>query len=169
MITIGLSEIKVAPAAPNGTMPQESAMTKIGKTYKDTAKISQEQAEVTEHFEEGRSAPEVLKKNKKIPKLTFSIMDADIDARVAYIGGTKVPKGSGGKTKWAFDGNEPVENKAILVKSEQGLNFEIPNADIEAVIDADMSAKGIFLVNFTVTPCAVATGKALRAYDPKET
>lgn len=169
MITIGLSEIKVAPAAPNGTMPQESAMTKIGKTYKDTAKISQDQAEVTEHFEEGRSAPEVLKKNKKIPKLTFSIMDADIDALVAYIGGTKVPKGSGGKTKWAFDGNEPVENKAILVKSEQGLNFEIPNADIEAVIDADMSAKGIFLVNFTVTPCAVATGKALRAYDPKET
>lgn len=169
MITIGLAEIKVAPAAPNGAMPQESAMTKIGKTYKDTAKISQEQAEVTEHFEEGCSAPEVLKKNKKIPKLTFSVMDADIDALVAYIGGTKVPKGSGGKTKWAFDGNESVENKAILVKTEQGLCFEIPNADIEAVIDADMSAKGIFLVNFTVTPCAVTTGKALRAYDPKET
>jgi len=55
-----------------------------------------------------------------------------------------------------------VANKSILVESEQGLNFEIPNADIEAVINADMSAKGIFLVDFTVTPMAVSAGKAIR-------
>lgn len=166
MITLGLSEILVGTAAPNGTMP--SAMQKIGKTYKDTAKLNQDAAEVTEHFEEGRSAPEVRKKSKKIPKLTFSIMDADIDALVAYVGGTKVEKSGGNKTKWAFDGSETVENRAILVKPEQGLYIEIPNADIEAVINADMSAKGIFLVDFTVTPLAVTEGKAIRSYNPKE-
>ena len=95
-------------------------------------------------------------------------MDADIDALVAYIGGSKVQKTGTEKTKWAFDGSETVENRSILVKSEQGLYFEAPNADIEAVINADMSAKGIFLVDFTVTPLAVTAGKALRAYDPKE-
>lgn len=168
MITLGLSEILVGAAAPNGTMPAASSLKKIGKTYKDTAKFSQESAEVTEHFEEGCSAPEVRKKSKKIPKFTFSIMDADIDALVAYIGGTKINKTTTEKTKWAFDGSEAVENRAILIKSEQGLCFEIPNADIEAVINADMSAKGIFLVDFTVTPLSVTTGKALRAYDPKE-
>ena len=168
MITLGLSEILVGTASPNGTMPQESALKKLGKTYKDTAKLSQETSEVTEHYEEGRAAPEVRKKSKKLPKLTFSIMDADIDVLVAYVGGTKVNKSGNSKTKWAFDGSEEVENRAILVKSEQGLFFEIPNADIEAVINADMSAKGIFLVEFTVTPLAVKDGKALRAYDPKE-
>ena len=168
MITLGLSEILVGQASSNGTMPQESAMKKLGKTYKDTAKLSQETSEVTEHYEEGRAAPEVRKKSKKLPKLTFSIMDADIDVLVAYVGGTKVNKSGNSKTKWAFDGSEDVENRAILVKSEQGLFFEIPNADIEAVINADMSAKGIFLVEFTVTPLAVKDGKALRAYDPKE-
>ena len=168
MITLGLSEILVGTASPNGTMPQESALKKLGKTYKDTAKLSQETSEVTEHYEEGRAAPEVRKKSKKLPKLTFSIMDADIDVLVAYVGGTKVNKSGTNKTKWAFDGSEEVENRAILVKSEQGLFFEIPNADIEAVINADMSAKGIFLVEFTVTPLAVKDGKALRAYDPKE-
>lgn len=168
MITLGLSEILVGTASPNGTMPQESALKKLGKTYKDTAKLSQETSEVTEHYEEGRAAPEVRKKSKKLPKLTFSIMDADIDVLVAYVGGTKVNKSGNSKTKWAFDGSEDVENRAILVKSEQGLFFEIPNADIEAVINADMSAKGIFLVEFTVTPLAVKDGKALRAYDPKE-
>ena len=168
MVTLGLAEILVGTASVAGTMPAENAMTKLGKTYKDTAKFSQEASEVTEHFEEGRAAPEVRKKSKKIPKLTFSIMDADIDALVKYVGGTKVSKSGSEKTRWAFDGSEQVENRAILVKTEQGLYFEMPNADIEAVVNADMSAKGIFLVEFTVTPLAVNDGKALRAYDPKE-
>ena len=168
MITLGLSEILVGKASEDGTMPAESEMKKLGKTYKDTAKINQEASEVTEHFEEGRATPEVRKKSKKIPKLTFSIMDADIDALVKYVGGTKVDKSGNSKTRWAFDGSEQVENCSILVKSEQGLHFEIPNGDIEAVINADMSAKGIFLVEFTVTPLAVKEGKAIRAYNPKE-
>ena len=168
MVTLGLAEILVGTASEAGTMPAEGAMTKLGKTYKDSAKFRQEASEVTEHFEEGRAAPEVRKKSRKIPKLTFSIMDADIDALVKYVGGTKVNKSGSTKTLWAFDGSELVDNRAILVKTEQGLYFEMPNADIEAVVNADMSAKGIFLVEFTVTPLAVKDGKALRAYDPKE-
>ena len=158
LITLGLAQIKVGEAAPNGTMP--TTLTKIGKTYKDTAKIGQDAAEVTEHFEEGKSAPEVRKKQKKIPKLTFSMMDADVQALIDYIGGTNV--GTELAPKWGFDGDEIVANKAIFVETEQGLNFEIPNGDIEAVINADMSAKGIFLVEFTVTPLAVTSGKAIR-------
>lgn len=154
LITLGLSQIKVGEAAPNGTMPTE--LTKIGKTYKDTCKIGQDAADVTEHFEEGKAAPEVRKKSRKIPKLTFSLMDADAQMLADYVGGEVV----GGK--WAYDGDELVAEKAILVETEQGLNFEIPNGDIEAVINADMSAKGIFLVDFTVTPLAVEAGKAIR-------
>ena len=158
LITLGLCQIKVGTAATNGTMPAELA--KIGKTYKDTAKIAQDAADVTEHFEEGKSAPEVRKKQKKIPKLTFSMMDADVQALIDYIGGTNV--GTELAPKWGFDGDEIVANKAIFVETEQGLDFEIPNGDIEAVINADMSAKGIFLVEFTVTPLAVTAGKAIR-------
>ena len=157
-LTIGLAQIKVGTAAANGTMP--TSLTKIGKTYKDTCKMSQDAAEVTEHFEEGMAAPEYRKKTRKIPKLTFSIMDADAKMLAEYVGGTAT--GAAGKETWAYDGNEVVANKALLIETEQGLNFEIPNADIEAVINADMSAKGIFLVDFTVTPLAVTAGKALR-------
>lgn len=168
MITLGLSEILVGEAAPNGVMPDVSDMDKIGKTYRDTAKISQDAAEVTEHFEEGNAVPVVRKVSRKAPKLTFSVMDADIDTLVKYVGGSKVNKTGSEKTKWAFDGSETVANRSILVKSEQGLWFEMPNADVEAVINADMSAKGVFLVEFTVTPLAVSAGKAIRAYDPNE-
>ncbi len=154
LITLGLSQIKVGEAAPSGTMPD--TLTKIGKTYRDTCKIGQDAADVTEHFEEGKSAPEVRKKTRKIPALTFSLMDADVQMLADYVGGEVV----GGN--WIYDGDEVVANRAILVETEQGLNFEIPNGDIEAVINADVSAKGIFLVDFTVTPMAVASGKAIR-------
>lgn len=158
LITLGLSQIKVGAAAANGTMPAQ--LTKIGKTYKDTCKIAQDAAEVTEHYEEGKAAPEVRKKSKKIPVLTFSIMDADVQFLIDYIGGENV--GTTDAPKWGYSGDEIVANKAVKVESEQGLDFEIPNGDIEAVINADMSAKGIFLVDFTVTPCAVTSGKAIR-------
>lgn len=168
LITLGLCQIKVGEAAPTGTMP--SALTKIGKTYKDTAKIAQDAADVTEHFEEGKAAPEIRKKARKIPKLTFSLMDADAQMLADYVGGTCTTTGSGESEKksWAYDGDEVVVNKALFIETEQGLDFEIPNGDIEAVINADMSAKGIFLVDFTVTPLAVAAGKALRGV-PKKT
>lgn len=154
LITLGLCQIMVGTADTAGTMPTD--MAKIGKTYKDTCKIAQEAAEVTEHFEEGVAAPEVRKKTRKIPKLTFSIMDANVDDLVAYVGGENIDGA------WGYNGDEVVANKAIRVETEKGLDFDIPNADIEAVINADMSAKGIFLVDFTVTPMAVTSGKALK-------
>lgn len=162
LITLGLCEIQVGEASAKGTMP--TTLNKIGKTYKDTCKIAQDAADVTEHYEEGMAAPEVRKKARKIPRLTFSIMDANVDDLVAYVGGEKI-----NDANWGYDGNEVVANKAIFVKTEQGLDFEIPNGDIEAVINADMSAKGIFLVDFTVTPMAVEAGKALRGIPKKTT
>lgn len=157
LITLGLCEIQVGEASVAGTMPV--SLAKIGKTYKDTCKIAQDRADVTEHYEEGKAAPDVRKKSRKMPILTFSIMDACVQDLVDYVGGENV----GSETPaWGYDGDEVVANRAIKVKTEQGLDFEIPNGDIEAVINADMSAKGIFLVDFTVTPCAVAAGKALR-------
>ena len=159
-ITIGLSKISVGTAATDGTMPTELA--KIGKVYKDSCKIAQDAADVTEHYEEGKSAPEVRKKSKKIPKVTFSLMDCDPVALAKYIGGEIVNTNG-----WGFNGDEITANVAMKIESEQGLDFCIPNADVEAVINADMSAKGIFLVDFTVTPCAVTTGKAISAIPKK--
>ena len=158
LITLGLCEIQVGEASAAGTMPV--SLAKIGKTYKDTCKIAQDSADVTEHYEEGKAAPEVRKKSRKMPILTFSIMDASVQDLVDYVGGANV--GEHDAPVWGYDGDEVVANRAIKVVTEQGLDFEIPNGDIEAVINADMSAKGIFLVDFTVTPCAVESGKALR-------
>ena len=157
LITFGLSEIQVGAAAANGTMP--GSMAKIGMTYKDTCKLNQDKADVTEHFEEGKSSPAVRIKDKKIPVLTFSIMNPDPQFLADYVGGT-ITAG-----RWGFDGTEVVANRAIKAISTQGMVIDIPNADVEAIINAEMSKKGIFLVEFTVTPLAVTAGKPIQAYD----
>lgn len=156
LITLGLAQVLVGEASTSGTMPTE--LSKIGKVYKGTCKVTQDAAEVTEHFEEGKSAPEIRKKSKKIPTLAFSLMDCDAAALIKYIGGEAVDTNG-----WGFNGDELNANVAIKVVSEQGFDFNIPNADVEAVINADMSSSGIFLVEFTVTPCAVTAGKAITA------
>jgi hypothetical protein len=95
-----------------------------------------------------------------MPVLTFSMMDPDEQALADYIGGAIADDG-----KWGFDGTEVVANKAIRVKTEEGLWIDIPNADIEAVINATLSKKGLFLIDFTITPMAVDAGKPIYSYD----
>ena len=165
--TLGLCEIKVGTVdSSTGEMP--TTLAKLGKTYKDTAKITQNASDVTEHYEEGKAAPEIRKKAKKIPVLEFSIMDADADVLADYVGGTAVAGTGSAPKSWHFDGDEIVANKAIKVVTEQGFDIDIPNGDIEATIDADLSAKGIFLVKFVVTPCATGvTGKKAFRCVPK--
>lgn len=164
-ITLGLSQINVAEGRRDGTKPAAGELKKIGKTYKNTCKISQEKSEKTEHYEEGRIAPEVSKKTKKMPTLAFSIMDPDLTFLKDYLGGEIT--GEGDDEEWGFEGTEIVENRYVEVIPEQGLIFTIPNGDIEATVNGDMSSQGIFLVDFVVTPQAVDVGKPIRAKKKK--
>lgn len=157
LVTLGLTEILIGTAATGGTMP--GSLTKVGKTYKDSCKLTQDASDVTEHFEEGRTAPVVRRKTKKMPKLVFQLMDADATLLGSLIGGS-VTNGV-----WGFDGTVDAANKAVRVKSEQGLWIDIPNGDIEAVVNAEFSDKGIFLLDVTVTPLAVTSGSPILAYD----
>ena len=55
VITIGLSEIMVGTASPEGNMPEE--LKKIGKTDKDSGKFAHDTSDVTEHYEECYATP----------------------------------------------------------------------------------------------------------------
>ena len=114
MITLGLTHIEVGVASEVGVMP--AVMNKIGRTYEDTCKFTQEASEIMEHREEGKAVPVVRTKNKKIPVLTFSIMDPDVQTLIDYVGGSDV--GTAGQVKWGFNGEEVIPNKAIRLKNK---------------------------------------------------
>ena len=108
-ITLGLSEIQVGEIGSDGS--EATTYKKIGKTYQNTCKLTQDSAEVTEHYEEGQSAPEVRKKKKKVPILTFSIMDPDPAFLSAYLGGTV--EGDGDEAVWSW-GDTDVDIEASV-------------------------------------------------------
>lgn len=168
VITIGLAQILVGEASAAGVMPTQ--LTKLGLTYKDTCRFVQESGEVTEHFEEGNPTPIIRYVEQKTPKLVFSIMDSNPEVLADFVGGKIANIGSSGNQvkTWQFNGNEQVKPKAIKVESKQGLFIEMPNASIDAHINAEFSAKGIFLIEFEVTPLSVTEGGAVRAYVPKK-
>jgi hypothetical protein len=148
VISLGLTEIQVGAIAADGG--EATTYTKIGKTYEKTCKLAQDKSDTQEFYEEGRSVPEVRTKKKKVPILTFSIMDPDPTFLKAYLGGTT--SGTGDDMEWSWgDADEYIE-ASIRAIPEMGLVYTIPRADIEAVINAEMSSQGIHLVDFTVTP-----------------
>ena len=164
LITVGLAEIKVGAAASSPRLFRRLVVYVFSRWFDKRFNTSTPQqlnrpeaSEVTEHFEEGHAAPVYSKRTKKIPKSTFQLCDVDPDMLAKYVGGT-VNSGT-----WEFNGNELTANVALEIIPEQGMIFQIPNASVEAVINSDMSSKGIFLVDFTVTPLAVDTGGAIRA------
>jgi hypothetical protein len=148
LISLGLSEIQVGQIEADGG--EATSYTKIGKTYQNTCKLQQETGDVTEHYEEGQAAPEVRKKKKKVPVLTFSIMDPDPTFLKAYLGGTTT--GTGDDMEWSWSDTAEEIEASIRAIPEVGLVYTIPRGDIEAVLNADMSSQGINLVDFTVTP-----------------
>lgn len=148
LISLGLSEIQVGKIAADGG--EATDYSKIGKTYQNTCKLQQETADVTEHYEEGQAAPEVRKKKKKVPVLTFSIMDPDPTFLKEYLGGTVA--GTGDDMEWSWSDTDEEIEASVRAIPEVGLVYTIPRADIEAVLNADMSSQGINLVDFTVTP-----------------
>lgn len=148
LISLGLSEIQVGQIEADGG--EATSYTKIGKTYQNTCKLQQETGDVTEHYEEGQAAPEVRKKKKKVPVLTFSIMDPDPTFLEAYLGGTTT--GTGDDMEWSWSDTAEEIEASIRAIPEVGLVYTIPRGDIEAVLNADMSSQGINLVDFTVTP-----------------
>lgn len=136
LFTYGLAEIQFEGA-------------KVGMTYKDTAKMTQDDPEVTEHFEEGKASPAVSIDTKKIPKLEFAIMNPDAQFLQTHLGGTY---DSATKT-WSFDGSEVVADGEWVVLPKKGFeSITINKGKAVAKIDFDISDKGILLIRFVVTP-----------------
>lgn len=169
MITLGLSKIVVADPIDMSAVTDKAGVLaalkkatnpkKIGKTYKDSCNINQDKADSTDHYEEGKSAPEVHKKQRKIPTLTFQIMNPTPLHVATYVGGDVQTDGNG----WGTDGSETVENKTVIAVTEQGLCFVVPKADIDATLTGALSSTGIVLTDFTVTPLATKA-KAFYAF-----
>ena len=128
---------------------------KVGMVYRDTAKIQQENPEVTEFYEEGKATPALSLSQGKTPKLTFSIMNPDAEFLQTHVGGTY----DAPTKKWSFDGTEVVSDGKWDVTTKKGLDILIPKGKATAKINFDISDKSLLLVDFEVTPIDPGTAE----------
>lgn len=164
MYTYGLSQISVGDLdlTPDGVFPT-TGFTKIGETYQDSCKSSQDDPEVTEFFEEGKAIPAVSTEKKKPIVFSFSLMNPDPQMLSTYLGGSYTAADATYGSKWGWDGSEAVANKGVLIEPKAGMKIYIPNGKIQAKLNAELSSKSLVLVDFTVTPQGVTSGKAIYA------
>ena len=143
LFTYGLAEIQF-----NGV--------KVGMTYRDTARMTQDDPEVTDHFEEGMANPAVSVETKRIPRLEFAVMNPDAQFLQTHLGGTY---DSTTKT-WSFDGSETVADGEWTVLPKKGFeSITINKGKANAKLDFDISDKGLLLVRFVITPLDPGDGK----------
>ena len=131
MITLGLSEIAIGDAELDGAMG--TTLAPLGKTYRDTCKITQEDGEETEiNSEEDDDPVYVISRPGKI-KIDFSILDPEVDTLVATLGGTKV--GSGAAAVWQAPDSMPEVEKSIEITPKIGMKLSIPRVKMNCKID----------------------------------
>lgn len=159
-ITIGLAEVQAGKASKVGFMPED--LQKIGRVLEDSCKITEDEPEKTEFFEENNPIAVASFVKKKGVKVEMKLIVDSLDILTKTIGG-KIEDTDGGK-RWIYDSNS-AESVAmrIISATKGGLVFNIPNASISGKLESDLSAKGILTVTLTATPQAVDTDESFFA------
>ncbi len=156
--TYGLKGIYVGTADPStGAVPAMANLTKLGEVYQETCNFNQDDPEITEHREEGVAAPKVVQQSKTLPYITLSLMDPSAAVLASVFGGT--PSGD----NWGINGDEADVVKSVRLVTKVGLDFGFPNALLTAKMNTTtIGDKTIVLVDVTIRPQAVASGKAFQ-------
>jgi hypothetical protein len=149
----GLTEIKVGTAALDGTEP--ATLTKIGKVYKESLEIVQDDPEITEFFEEGQLFPEDSTEEGK-PIYLKGELFAD-DTTLPLIGGA-VTSGD-----WEINESKTTTQYVKFI-TKQGKDFHAPNCKIIAKLLGKLTGKDVVRVGVIFKPQAVTSpAKAFRA------
>ncbi|MDD4820516.1 MAG: hypothetical protein PHD21_06760 [Flavobacteriales bacterium] len=147
--TFGLSSIKVGACGANGAMG--TVLEVLGKTYKDSCKLTQADPEVTEHYSEESDDPEVtVSKSGKIT-LAASIMNPSLQVMQKLFGGTVVEASSTVAERWNAPDVMEAKEMSIEITPTKGFKCEIPRASVVAKVNGTYARTGIFLIDITAT------------------
>lgn len=162
-IIIGLQEVKVGTAAPDGSLTGLTSATKLFKVYQNSCTISTDDPDITEFYEENKSVPEETIETKKSPVISLKVMDVSPENVKLLIGGDTVDT-----TGVGFDGSEAVDNKLLHFVTLKGSDIIVPNAKIVGKLDGELSKKELMAIDVKIYPQAVSgTGNKPFVMKPK--
>lgn len=144
--SIGISTLKIGAIAGDGGMG--TTLAAVGVTYRDSAELVQDDADVTPiECEESDDPTEVIEKlgNRT---LRWSIMDYKPATLVKVLGGTVTGAGTSvDPFVWNAPTTSPNIEQSIEIVSKTGFKIEIPRAKVMAKLNAKLVKNGVALVD----------------------
>ena len=117
-ITYGVEKFEVADIDEATGLP--TAFADIGKVYKDTASMQEDDPTITEHYSELNDDPELILKQKGNTTLKLSLMEFTISTFEEYFGGTVVVDAFTGTATWHKPRSMPNVEKAFRITTQEG-------------------------------------------------
>jgi len=133
--TMGLKSIKVGDIAVDGGMG--TTLAALGTTYLGTAKLTQDDAEITEHNCEELDDPIETSVVAGKTVLEFAITDFTPATLVKVLGGEVT--GTGDAAKWEKPTTDPTTEQSIEIITKKNVIVQIPRARIEAKLEMDLT------------------------------
>lgn len=146
IVTNGLVGIKLGDLAADGG--PATTLVKLGNTMQDSCSLIDADPESTDFFAEEFDLPMFSKNKQGARKLSFQIMDPDVDVLAKVFGGTV----TGTTTKvWNAPVKMPTIEQTVEITMESGFDkLTINRGSVTAKINSQIGKKNIFLVDITV-------------------
>jgi len=148
--SIGITSIEIGPIGATGAMGTTLAV--LGKTYKDSAELMQDDPTLTDIESEEDDDPIETIMQKGKTTLKFSIMDYTPETLVKVLGGTVT--GTAPNTVWEAPATAEDIQRSVKVTTKTGIVMSIVRAQIIAKLNAKLSKTGVALVDIQ---CRVMT------------
>lgn len=142
---LGLDKIEVGDIEADGDV--STSFAQLGVTYRDTADLTQDDPEVTEHNSEENDEPEEVIMTKGKTSIKWSIVNAAPNTLAEVLGGNVT--GVAPDEVWEAPSTAQDIEKSIKITPKRGKVITIPRAKIQAKINYKLARTGIFLVEIT--------------------
>lgn len=140
---VGLKDLKMGPQAADGGMGTN--LVSVGKVYKETASIIDEDGTVTKHFAENDRYPFLTVYEAAGTTIKFTLTDVAPDKLKEFFGGEVESATKAWKSPMASFSCE----RSLSLETVMGLTVDVPNAFIYAKLNWNLAQKEIAKVEVT--------------------
>lgn len=140
---VGLKDLKIGAQAANGGM--STTLTSVGKVYKETASIIDEDGAVTKHFAENDRYPFLVVYEAAGTTIKFTLTDLAPDKLKEFFGG----EADAALKSWSSPSTSFSCEKSVSLETTLGLTIEVPNAFIHAKLNWNLAGKEIAKLEVT--------------------
>jgi hypothetical protein len=138
---IGCKDIQIGDIGIGGTMG--STLASVGKIYKDTVNLIEDESNVTNHFQENARYPFLNVIDAGPTRLKFTLIDVSADNLAEWLGGEAATD------VWSSPTSNFSQEKSVEVQTVKGWNIQVARCMLYGKITWNLSRTEIAKIEIT--------------------